>query len=287
MSGNPTAIDRTAIDPKAIDSAGRCPRQPIHSMQHSILRIAIWTRRRRRNHRLGANALALALAVCITFFAIQVLAVAVARADDDASREAAENCTEDAMIVFDASGSMQRLAYSGETRMSLARAAARTIIPPAALNRRLGLTIYGPGGAENCSNIRVTVTPQPGAGPLILREIENVASGGETPLTAAVEQAAAVLGWPDNRATVVVITDGDENCGGDPCAAGRRFAANGDGLTVHVVSFRVGTVPRFRAACLAEETGGLFIPTETLDELSDALQRVLVCPRLSSLERRR
>ena len=198
--------------------------------------------------------------------------------------DGAATCTDDAIVVFDASGSMQRLAYSGETRLTLARAAARTVIPAAAQVRRLGLIVYGPGPSSRCANITLRVPPTNDAAGQILAEIEATATGGETPLTAAVESAADVLSYRSQPGTVVLITDGDENCGGDPCAAGRRLAHAAAGLKVHVISFRIGTIPRFRAACLAEETGGLFVPTDTLEELTEALKRVLVCPRISKLE---
>ncbi len=202
----------------------------------------------------------------------------VAVAQDDATPG---DCTNDAILVFDASGSMQRLAYSGETRMLLARQAARTVVPPAAMVRRLGLLVYGPGGTSRCTNFALKVPPTPNAAQPILSEIEATNTAGETPLTAAVEGAADVLAHTKRPATIVVVTDGDENCGGDPCGVGRRLASQGIATRIHVISFRVGTATRFRAACLAEETGGLFVPTDTLDELTDALSRVLVCPRLS------
>lgn len=193
------------------------------------------------------------------------------------------NCIDDAMLVFDASGSMQRLAYSGETRLSLARAAAHEVVPEAASTRRMGLAVYGPGEAGRCGNVDVRLLPRADAGAGILAEIDALSTAGETPLTAAVEQAAGAL--PAGAGTIVVLTDGDENCGGDPCATGRRYAAQSGAVTIHVVGFRVGTAPRFRAACLAEETGGVFAMTDTLDELKAALRRVLTCPRLASADR--
>lgn len=218
----------------------------------------------------------------VAAFAITVATVSVLGAFAQAQPyEQPPDCTDDAILVFDASGSMQRLAYSGETRMSLARQAARMVVPPAAEVRRLGLLVYGPGGSARCANFALKVPPAPNAGPRILSEIESTTTAGETPLTAAVEGAAEILAHTERPATVVVVTDGDENCGGDPCGAGRRLAAAGVATKVHVISFRVGTAPRFRAACLAEETGGLFVPTDTLEELTEALSRVLVCPRLS------
>lgn len=217
--------------------------------------------------------------VAAVVMAIELMApAALAEPETDGPAD----CTDDAMLVFDASGSMQRLAYSGETRMTLARAAARIVVPPAAQVRRLGLMIYGPGGARRCDNFALKVPPAPDAAAPILTEIEATTTAGETPLTASVERAAGILGHTERPATIVVITDGDENCGGDPCGTGRRLAAEGISTRIHVVSFRIGTAPRFRAACLAEETGGLHIPTDTMEELVEALSRVLVCPRISS-----
>lgn len=210
-----------------------------------------------------------------------VLAAAIATAASAAHSDEPPpaTCTDDAMIVFDASGSMQRLAYSGETRLSLAQAAAREVVPEAAGVRRMGLVVYGPGGQGACSNIETRILPRSDAALAILAEIEALATAGETPLTAAVDEAARAL--PRGQGTIVVITDGDENCGGEPCEAGRRYAALDGMLEIHVIGFRVGTVPRFRAACLAEETGGIFTMTDTLDELKAALRRVLTCPQIA------
>jgi Ca-activated chloride channel family protein len=61
----------------------------------------------------------------------------------------------------------------------------------------------------------------------------------------------------------------------------------GAGVTVHVIGYMLnGTnVPaggQF-VRCLSETTGGMFISTETTEELTAALQKTLGCPILSSL----
>lgn len=216
-------------------------------------------------------------------FALLAAGLAVTPLTALGNDELPATCTDDAMLVFDASGSMQRLAYSGETRLSLAQAAAREVVPEAAGVRRMGLVVYGPGGRGGCTNFQTRLLPQANAAPAILAEIDALATAGETPLTDAVEEAAG--GLPRGEGTIVVLTDGDENCSGDPCEAGRRHAALTDALKIHVIGFRVGTVPRFRASCLAEETGGIFTMTDTLDELIAALKRVLTCPQLAAADR--
>jgi Ca-activated chloride channel family protein len=194
-------------------------------------------------------------------------------------------CSDDAMLVFDASSSMARLTNGGGTRIAEAREAARRVVPAATRARRLGLVVYGPGAApDSCANVSLRVPPGPDTAGRIMAEIEAVEIAGPTPLTRSIEIAAETLSSAAGPAVVVLLTDGDETCGGDPCAAARRLQSRAPGLTVHVVGFMLGTFARFRAACLAEETGGLFIPAQSFEELEDALEKTLTCPDVASAD---
>jgi Ca-activated chloride channel homolog len=192
-------------------------------------------------------------------------------------------CADDAMIVFDASGSMMRLTDVGSPRIDLARAAAHQVVPAAARNRNLGLMIYGPGGSDQCTNISLSVPVQSGASDAILNQIDAITTDGETPLSSAVEAAAEALDYKHQPAVIVVLTDGDENCGREPCEIARALFANAYKLTVHIIGFKLGSRPRFHASCFAEETNGLFIPTNSMEELVEALNQTLVCPQITSL----
>jgi Ca-activated chloride channel family protein len=56
-------------------------------------------------------------------------------------------------------------------------------------------------------------------------------------------------------------------------------------VTVHVVSYRIrdslGSEGVFEAQCLAGETGGLYVATETADEVAAALEKAFACPLVS------
>src|SRR5262245_20241774 len=66
-----------------------------------------------------------------------------------------EPCSEDAMIVFDASGSMsgnQTLGIpNSRPRIDEVRAALARVLPTAAKHRRIGLITYGPGPYNQCN----------------------------------------------------------------------------------------------------------------------------------------
>ena len=202
----------------------------------------------------------------------------------------ASDCARDAMLVLDASASMAEVGFdaSAPTRIEEARAALRRAMPQIAPVRRVGMLSYGPGGADSCTGITLHFTPSPEAAGPVIGVAEALAPNGLTPIAASVEAAAAALG---GRGIVVLVTDGNETCGGRPCALGAELAAQAPGITVHVIGFRVAYDPfawdspeagvfsggTSVAKCLSDQTGGLYVTTETVDELARALENTLGC----------
>ena len=206
--------------------------------------------------------------------------------------DAGEQCRDDAMLVLDSSGSMAGTDMSSLTpHVTKVREALAAVVPEVAPRRNLGLLVYGPGKDARCENIDLKLPPAPNSAETILGEVNRVVPFGETPLTAAVRDAAEVLEFREKPSVVVLLTDGEETCGGDPCQLARQLKAEARQLTIHVVSFKVAgahtwLVPEKRSACMAEETGGLALTAETRDELIQALQKTLGCPLFSAAARR-
>jgi Ca-activated chloride channel family protein len=200
-------------------------------------------------------------------------------------------CTEDAMIVFDASGSMAGSLAEGigakirridEVRKALAQA-----LPRVTHFRRIGLITYGPGSYRQC-NVELDLRPIPDAAKPIMEKVSGLNPSGKTPLAAAVEQAAEVLDYKAKPGVVVLLTDGEETCDGAPCALGKMLDAEGVQLTVHVIGFRMtafwtGAQSALDVKCLAEATGGLYIAAQSQEELVDAFEKTLGCPMMSEL----
>ena len=98
-----------------------------------------------------------------------------------------------------------------------------------------------------------------------------------------------MLKYRERPAVIVLLTDGEETCGGNPCALAQMLSeAESADLTVHVIGYMTahtsGMPARYATRCLPEQTGGLYITTETTDELIAALQKTLGCALLSVLE---
>lgn len=204
------------------------------------------------------------------------------------------NCSEDAMLVFDASSSMSAVTTSPDvpTRIVEAREAMRDALPQLAPYRRIGLIVYGPGDTQGCSEVRLRLTPTKNAAGQIIDEIDGLRPDGSTALTDAVRSAAEFLDGAQGRGTVVLVTDGEETCGGRTCQVASAIAAQAPDITVHVVGFRMRATYLSRdysefstrqggdpvgAECLAAQTGGLFVTPSTIDELVEALFETLGC----------
>lgn len=205
----------------------------------------------------------------------------------------AQDCSRDAMLVFDGSASMAELGFdqTAPTRIADARTALRRAMPQIAPVRRVGLLTYGPGPEGSCDGINLKFPPMADAAQPVLQAIESMDPIGLTPLTEAVAEAARVLKYQTTPGIIVLVTDGNETCGGRPCALGAELAATSANLTVHVIGFRVLPDPfawdspeagiykdgSSIARCISDQTGGMYVATDTVDELADALRQTLGC----------
>lgn len=232
--------------------------------------------------------------ISVTFAASWTLAAAVLLLGaGTAESQKRTPCTEEAMLVFDASGSMAGNEMLGIattiTRIDKVRRALAKVLPSVTKARRVGLISYGPGPYNQC-NVELNMKPRENAGDAIMSAVNRLIPAGKTPLAAAVEEAAEILDYRYKQGLIVVLTDGEETCGGRPCELAKQLHAAAEQLTIHVVGFRVrdfswtGEQSVLDIMCLAEQSGGLYIAAQSEDELVEALEKTLGCPMLSRRE---
>ncbi|MCK9533114.1 MAG: VWA domain-containing protein [Pseudomonas sp.] len=194
-----------------------------------------------------------------------------------AATASASLAAEQTMIVLDASGSMWGQ-INGKPKLQIAREALATVLEGVPADMELGLIAYGHRTRGSCSDIEVVVKPAAGTGPEITQAAAKMKFLGKTPLSASVLKAAEELRYTEDKATVILITDGLENCQADPCAVGAELAKNGIDFTAHVVGFDLTDAEGKQVACLAENTGGRYVSAANADELRDALLNTMVQP---------
>jgi Ca-activated chloride channel homolog len=196
------------------------------------------------------------------------------------AEDIASACHSDAMIVFDASGSMGTTDYTLKVpRIARVKQSMSRVVPEVAPLRRLGLIVYGQGDYDDCGAIDLRLRPIPNAAQALLEAVGRINPRGRTPLTESVRRAADVLDYKKKDAVIVLLTDGEETCGGDPCRMAAGLKKLGANLTIHVIGYREGqTKGYFKARCMADVTGGQYVSVATEEELVDALRKTLGCP---------
>jgi Ca-activated chloride channel family protein len=182
------------------------------------------------------------------------------------------------IIVFDASGSMWGQ-IGGKAKITIAQEVMGDLLQSLPDDLELGLTVYGHRRKGDCGDIESVVAPAAGTRAAIASAVNGISPRGKTPLSEAVIRAAEELKYTEEKATVILVSDGVETCDFDPCEVGRKLEAAGVDFTAHVIGFDVANpIDRAQLQCLAENTGGTFRTASDAAELTDALKVVSAPP---------
>lgn len=208
-------------------------------------------------------------------FALVIWTISFANpADAQNNSKSASDAPVDAMLIFDASGSMWGK-INNQAKISIARRVVGELMQNWDGGIRLGLTAYGHRRKGDCSDIETLVQVGGGSPAQISSLVNRIQPKGKTPLTQAVTKSAQALKYTENRATVILVTDGIETCHPDPCAAAKALSDAGVDFTVHVVGFGIAEKDSQSVRCIATNTGGQYVAANSAKALLNALSSVV------------
>ena len=194
------------------------------------------------------------------------------KATNTAAKGPAMKGTETArmVLVLDGSGSMWGQ-IDGKAKIEIAKEVTAELIDQIPADFQTGLTVYGHRRKGDCKDIEMVIPVGPHDGAAMKAKVQGISPKGKTPLSEAVKQAAQALRYTEERATVILVSDGLETCDIDPCALAAELAMSGVDFTVHVIGFDISKEDQGRLRCLADKTGGLFLAASNAGSLRDAL----------------
>lgn len=180
------------------------------------------------------------------------------------------------MLVLDASGSMWGR-IDGKPKIDIAREAVSGMLDGWKAGE-LGLMAYGHRRKGDCGDIEVLQPIGPNTMAGIRGQVTALNPKGMTPISASVRQAAEQLRFTEQKATVILVSDGEETCNADPCELGKELETAGVDFTAHVVGFDIpkGSKAHRQLQCLAANTGGRYVEARNAAELAKALGDVAV-----------
>jgi Ca-activated chloride channel homolog len=182
----------------------------------------------------------------------------------------AQSAGGDALLILDGSGSMWG-PIDGQTKITMARQAVATILGRLPAGQRIGLMAYGHRRKSDCGDIELMIAPGSVDPARFNAAVGAITPRGKTPLSESLRQAARALAG-QRKASVILVSDGIETCGADPCAVAAELKKAGVGFTAHVIGFDVADpVARRQLQCIARNTGGVYLDAGNAGALEAAL----------------
>jgi lysophospholipase L1-like esterase len=182
------------------------------------------------------------------------------------------------MLVFDLSGSMSDTGSDARTKLDVAKTGMLQFVQDLPKSTQLGLWTY-PGGTTDSSGCSAG-TARIGAGGLtgvdegtMGATIRSLTANGDTPTGPALAAAARLLTGTGPR-TIVLVSDGEENCGTNSCDVAKQLAAAGVDLSIYTIGFQISDTGRQALQCIADATGGQYADADSGQALLDALPQL-------------
>jgi hypothetical protein len=228
----------------------------------------------------ASRALTLALAIGLAMPGFR----AGAQAETEGDPLDGSTMTVNVELILDASGSMSEPVPGTEnqTRMEAAQTAMREVIDriPERDGLNVGFRVYGHEGSNaeedrprSCRATELLVPLEGVDQAALLDQVDGFAPTGWTPLARALEAAARDFAPGGESVTnaIIMVTDGEETCGGDPCQVAAALHAADIALTTHVVGFALTEEQRQAVRCIADEGGGQLYTADDAASLADAV----------------
>jgi Ca-activated chloride channel homolog len=175
-------------------------------------------------------------------------------------------------LILDASGSMWNKLDDGTYRITAAKDVLGNFIkglPAGDLN--VGLRIYGANiGAMDdgaCDDIALVVPMEGVDKPGLQTAVDNTKAKGATPIVKALELAAADFPAEAQRKLIVLVTDGQESCGGDLNGIAEKLKSQGIEIDLKIVGFALSEKAQQSFAGVGE-----FVNAADAAQLASALE---------------
>ena len=166
-------------------------------------------------------------------------------------------------LVLDASGSMKESLPDGVTRMDAAKRAIGKLVSTLPGETRLAFRAYGHQSPTNAKNCKDTALLSPFGSveqvkDAVVAQANTLVPQGYTPISYALQEAANDLSSEEATVhTLVLVSDGQETCPGDPCAVAKASRRPDAKLVIHTVGAGVDKATREQLDCIAKAARGI------------------------------
>jgi len=174
------------------------------------------------------------------------------------------------LFIYDASSSMSTQ-IDGKTRMQIVLDAISNSIDNLPQNQKIGLMVYGNRDKEDCEDVEFLVGMDNRSKEQIIDTLASVTPLGETPIAYSIRLATDKLRESKIPATIILITDGIESCGGNICDEVQVAKNEGINFRLHIIGFALNTNETKQLRRAAFEGDGNYYNATNVSELEEGL----------------
>ncbi len=178
------------------------------------------------------------------------------------------------LYILDASNSMWGRVGS-ETKIDTAKSVLRESLATLPRGVTPALMVYGHRQKNDCGDVQLVAPFERASAEQISRLVENISPRGKTPIATALERAGqAFEGRLEESNAILLISDGIETCGGNPCEIARKLSQRGIDLRINVVGFDVDAKARAQLQCIAKAGKGQYFDARSANDFKVAVATV-------------
>jgi Ca-activated chloride channel family protein len=185
------------------------------------------------------------------------------------------------LFLLDASFSMKEKLDGSMQKMDAAKMVLQQALSRVPSDVNLGLRVFGQGYTgdnwADCKQSALLVPLGQGNRRSIIERVRQIHPYGLTPLEFALRQAAeGDLSGLSGPKTLILISDGADTCGGNPCEFIKQLPRMGIKLKVDIVGLSLGHRPedmmaRHQLNCITENSGGKYYDAKTAAQLIESI----------------
>lgn len=187
------------------------------------------------------------------------------------------------LFLLDCSLSMKEKMKDQIQKMEAAKQVLQKALARIPSDVNTGLRVFGQGDPRNpygaymsdCEQTTLLVPLGQGNRRAIIERVRDIRPFGMTPLTFALEQAARLdFANSKGKKVIILISDGADTCGGDPCRLIRMLPAYGIRIKIDVVGLDLkhDHTARSELNCITENSNGKYYDANSAEELIKSVQ---------------
>ncbi|HWQ15836.1 MAG TPA: VWA domain-containing protein [Roseiflexaceae bacterium] len=180
-------------------------------------------------------------------------------------------------IILDASGSMLG-PLDGRIKIDIAHQSLGALVQRLPDGTNVALRTYGHRRARDCTDMELVTPLAPLNREALTQQINAIrpVPNGRTPMAASIQAVAETLQGVQGDTLVVLVSDGDETCDGDPAAAAAQLRQQFPNVRVSVIGFNIEQEEwRARLQAIAENGAGGYFDAADATQLEAALQQAV------------